>query len=122
MRNRVRLALIGIVFAAACGSDSTAPATRRLQLVSVDGHALPAAIYNVNGDAGSIVGGYVDGVPGDSQCGFRLSLHRQGTGGTGTSDAVGGATCIWTGSGNASATIDLGNNPPWGSHSYTFNP
>jgi hypothetical protein len=123
MRNLVRLALCAAVISAiGCGSDGTTQATQRLNLISVDGHALPASIYNVGGDAGSVVGGYVDGAPGQSACGFRLSLHRQGTNGTGTSDAVGGATCTWTGSGNASAVIDLGNNPPWGSHTYTFVP
>lgn len=104
-----------------CGSDNQSP-TQRLNLVSVDGRALPASIYNVNGDAGSVVGGYIDGVPEESACNFRISLHRAGTSGTGTADAVGNATCSWTGSGNVSAVIALGDSPPWGTHTYTFNP
>jgi hypothetical protein len=124
MKTTVRLALVGIVFAAACGSDSTAPTTRRLNLFAVDGHAIPATVYSVAGDQGSVVGGYVDvsAIAGQNGCGFRLSLHREGTSGSGTSDSVGSATCSIDSQGNATATINLGASPPWGSHVYTFKP
>jgi hypothetical protein len=116
-----RLILL-LVAGLACGSDSTGPGdtTVELQLVSVDSKAIPVQIYvDTNAEVGKVVGGRLSGDPTTTLCNFVLSLNRQRPNAVGgISDATGSASCTWTSSSNASASIDLGS--PWGRHLYTF--
>jgi hypothetical protein len=119
MKGFVRLALsLGVLFAAGCGSDSTAPIPT-LHLISVDGKAIPAVVSNQDGFTWSIVSGTLTGRDGDAACGFKISLARSGQ--SGTYDSMGGHHCDWS-NGTATIAVDLGANPPFGSHTYTFVP
>lgn len=120
MRKIVGLLLfVGTQVLAACGSAAE-PTVQKLQLISVDGKAIPVQIYvDASGRPGRIVGGTLKGQPFDASgfCAFTLSLSF-GSNQSGSVDSFGDAACTWANDGNASAQIDLGS--PWGKHAYTF--
>jgi hypothetical protein len=119
MKRFVRLvSSLGVLFAAGCGRDSTAPVSK-LTLRAVDGLALPAVVSTSGGFQWSVASGTLTQSTDKTACSYDITVTRSAS--ANLYESIGSTPCSWSGSA-ASFTGNITFAPDLGSHAFAFVP